>query len=64
MSVVDSNLHVRGMTGLRIVNASVMPSITSTNTNATVLMLAERAAELIRWPSQAPVLAKRSVEKA
>jgi choline dehydrogenase len=64
MSVVDSNLHVRGMTGLRIVDASVMPSITSTNTNATVLMLAERAAELIRWPLQAPVLAKQSVEKA
>jgi choline dehydrogenase len=47
MSVVDANLRVRGMTGLRIVDASVMPSITSTNTNATVLMLAERAAEII-----------------
>jgi choline dehydrogenase len=45
--VVDANLRVRGMTGLRIVDASVMPSITSTNTNATVLMLAERAAEII-----------------
>jgi choline dehydrogenase len=47
MSVVDANLRVRGTTGLRIVDASVMPSITSTNTNATVLMLAERAADII-----------------
>ena len=53
MSVVDSEMRVRGTTGLRIVDGSVMPSITSTNTNATVLMLAERAADMIRSPMTA-----------
>jgi choline dehydrogenase len=46
-AVVDSELRVRGVAGLRVVDAAVMPNVTSTNTNATVLMLAERAAELI-----------------
>jgi choline dehydrogenase len=46
-AVVDSELRVRGVAALRVVDASVMPNVTSTNTNATVLMLAERAAELI-----------------
>ena len=46
-SVVDPQLRVRGVQNLRIVDGSVMPSITSTNTNATVLMLAERGADLI-----------------
>jgi choline dehydrogenase len=62
MSVVDSELRVRGMTGLRIVDASVMPSITSTNTNATVLMLAERAAQIIRSPREAGLTKQRSKE--
>ncbi|MGV3492717.1 MAG: GMC family oxidoreductase [Ramlibacter sp.] len=46
-AVVDPELRVRGVAGLRVVDAAVMPNVTSTNTNATVLMLAERAAELI-----------------
>ncbi|MCK6432873.1 MAG: GMC family oxidoreductase N-terminal domain-containing protein [Burkholderiaceae bacterium] len=45
-AVVDSELRVRGMSGLRIADASVMPTITSGNTNAPTLMIAERAA---RW---------------
>ena len=45
--VVDSELRVCGIAGLRIADASVMPTITSGNTNAPVLMIAERAAELI-----------------
>ncbi|OLL29197.1 hypothetical protein BTH42_23350 [Burkholderia sp. SRS-W-2-2016] len=48
MSVVDADLRVHGVSGLRVVDASVMPTITSTNTNATVLMIAERAAQMIR----------------
>jgi choline dehydrogenase len=47
MAVVDTGLRVRGITGLRVADASVMPSIVSANTNATVYGIAERAASLI-----------------
>jgi choline dehydrogenase len=47
MSVVDSELRVHAISGLRIADASVMPSIPSANTAATVYAIAERAAELI-----------------
>ncbi len=47
-SVVDSELRVFGFEGLRIVDASVMPTVTRGNTNAPVMMIAERAADLIR----------------
>jgi choline dehydrogenase len=47
MSVVDSELRVHGISGLRIADGSVMPSIPSANTAATVYAIAERAAELI-----------------
>jgi choline dehydrogenase len=47
MSVVDSELRVHGISGLRVADGSVMPSIPSANTAATVYAIAERAAELI-----------------
>jgi len=47
MSVVDGELRVHGISGLRVADASVMPSIPSANTAATVYAIAERAAELI-----------------
>jgi choline dehydrogenase len=46
MAVVDSQLRVRGVAGLRVVDAGVMPTITSGNTNSPTLMIAEKAA---RW---------------
>ncbi|MGH6683958.1 MAG: choline dehydrogenase, partial [Pseudolabrys sp.] len=47
MAVVDPQLRVRGLTGLRIADASVFPSIVSSNLNAVVMMVGERAADLI-----------------
>jgi choline dehydrogenase len=47
MAVVDSELRVIGVAGLRVIDASVMPNITSGNTNSPTLMIAEKAAEMI-----------------
>lgn len=60
MAVVDSELKVRGIEGLRVIDSSVFPSEPNANLNAPTIMLAERAADIVRGrpllpPSNAPV---------
>jgi choline dehydrogenase len=47
MAVVDSQLRVHGITGLRIADASIMPTLTSGNTNAPSITIGEKAAEML-----------------
>ncbi len=60
-SVVDAQLRVRGVSGLRIVDASVMPTLIGGNTNAPTVMIGERAAEFIAAARRAGPSARAGV---
>jgi choline dehydrogenase len=51
-SVVDGRLRVHGVEGLRVVDASVLPTIPSSNTNAAAIMVGEKGADLVRADSR------------
>jgi len=60
LAVVDAELRVRGIEGLRVIDASVMPTVIGGNTNAPTIMIAEKASELLKHATKAQELAAKS----
>jgi choline dehydrogenase len=53
MAVVDPELRIRGIAGLRVADASIMPTVISGNTNAACIMIGEKASDLVRQKARA-----------
>ena len=57
MAVVNDELRVHGVAGLRVIDASIMPTMTSGNTNAPVIMIAEKGADMVKAAASQPARA-------